>query len=330
MSESENPQVSVVLPVYNSEQYLGETIESILTQTFHDFELVIVDDESTDSTPQILGRIARSDHRVTVLSRHRTGIVGARNDGMNVARGEFIACMDHDDVMMPDRLQRQVDYLGKHPKCVAVGGFGLLIDPDGDPLIERRLPIDHQDIEEELFRGINPLIQPSVTIRRESIIAIGGYREESNFAEDYDLFLRLSDLGQLVNLPHVLVKYRQHMSRASHAHYENQNEVAAAALQEAFQRRGRDDFVKPQPQNWHPNTAAGFHIRCVNDALDGGNVQTARKHAWALFRQSPCSPRAWDLMLRVYLGRQGNRRLQAVKSMFRPLKKARSSDEKLS
>jgi len=320
MSEIDFPQVSVVLPVYNAQRYLAETVESILSQTFCNFELVAVDDESTDRSRDILKEYAERDPRVRVMELSHVGIVGARNAGMKVARGEYIACMDHDDVMMPERIGLQVEFFKNHSDCIAVGGAGLLIDPDGDPLIERHLPIAPDEIEAELLQGINPLIQPSVTIRREAVLSIGGYREESNFAEDYDLFLRLAEVGKLANMPDVLVKYRQHMSRASHAHYEQQNQVANAARREAFERRGLSNFVPSPPQSWHPNTLSEFHVRCTNDALDGGNIQTARKHVACLLREKPFSPRTWDLMARVHLGSVGNGCIKAIKTLLRPLK----------
>jgi len=314
------PEVSIVLPVYNSQRYLAETIESALSQTFTNFELVAVDDESTDDSSDILKRYADADSRVRILQRSHGGIVAARNEGMAAARGEFIAAMDHDDVMLPERLALQVAFLRAHPDCVAVGGAGLLIDPEGDPLIERHHPTEPDEIEAELFAGRNPIIQPCVMIRRESVAAIGGYREQCNFAEDYDLFLRLSDLGRLANLPQVLIQYRQHMSRASHGHYQEQNHVLVAALQEAYKRRGRSDFTAPTEFSWHPTTLSGFHVRCVNDALDGGNDRTARKHVLALFRTAPLSPRTYDLLARTYLDRRLYGVVSFFKSLLRPLK----------
>src|ERR1051325_1151561 len=116
---SRPPTVSVLLPVYNAERYLESALQSVLGQTFSDFEVIAVDDGSKDNSKKILERFAANDPRIRVISRPNTGIVGALNDGLAVARGEFIARMDADDVALPGRFQAQLDYLRGHPDCIA-------------------------------------------------------------------------------------------------------------------------------------------------------------------------------------------------------------------
>ena len=126
-----SPSVSICMPVYNTKRYVAEAVESILAQTFGDFEFIIIDDGSTDGSRAILERYAKQDDRIRLISRPNTGIVGARNEALGLARGELIAVMDSDDVALPERFEVQVAYLREHPECVVVGSRALIIDPDG-------------------------------------------------------------------------------------------------------------------------------------------------------------------------------------------------------
>ena len=128
MTAIDHPRVSVALPVHNCERYVAEAIESILAQTFTDFEFLIVDDGSTDGTLPILNRFAARDSRIRVISRPNTGIVGALNEMLGLARADLVARMDADDVALPVRFERQVRYLDEHPECVMVGSRVTIID----------------------------------------------------------------------------------------------------------------------------------------------------------------------------------------------------------
>lgn len=315
-----SPTVSVVMPVFNAAPFLDEAIESTLAQTFDDLELIAVDDESTDGSLEVLRRYEAQDQRVRVLARPHTGIVGARNDGIDAARGAYVAALDNDDAMFPRRLEEQVAFLNEQPDYIAVGAAAMLVDIDGDPLIERRPPTKAEDIESELLNGRNPMMQPGVLFRRDALLQTGGYREAFNFSEDYDLFLRLSELGPLGNLDQVLLKHRQHMKRASVAQYEQQNRVAVQALEEAYQRRGLQRELPQIQTAWHPDTPAGYHERCASDAWDGGNTKTVRKHASALWRLRPYSLRAAELYSRTLMGRRCYGAVERLKAVFRPLK----------
>lgn len=320
--DSTPPIVSVVVPVFNAELFLAEAIDSTLNQTFDDFELIAVDDQSTDRSLEILREYEQQDARVRVIARPHSGIVGTRNHGIEVARGTYVAALDNDDAMYPERLTEQVKFLEQHPDCVAVGGTALLVDQEGDPLIERHLPTTADEIEQELLDGRNPMMQPGVLFRRDALVKVGGYRDDFNYSEDYDLFLRLSEHGWLANLDSILLKHRQHMSRASVSQFEQQRRVVAQALADAYERRGLDRPLPEIPAAWHPNTPEGYHIRCASDAWDGGYVQTVRKHARALWQLRPGSLRAVELYSRTLMGRQLYRGVAAIKAVFRPWRRS--------
>jgi len=200
------------MPVYNSEAYLTDSIGSILGQRYLDWELICVDDGSNDRSLAILLRYESADPRVRVITRPNTGVARARNDGMAVARGRYIAAMDSDDFALPERLSRQVEYMEAHPDCVAVGAAVRIVGPDLLPLQDELKPQDHETIDAQILAGDGSAIrQPVAMFRTAAVRAVGGYRDEFSTFEDADLYLRLAEIGRLANLPDILVLYRQRL-----------------------------------------------------------------------------------------------------------------------
>jgi glycosyltransferase involved in cell wall biosynthesis len=291
------PSVSVMMPVYNAERYVGKAIESILSQEFGDFELVIVNDGSTDGSLEILRDYAERDRRIYLTSRPNVGLVGSRNELLDAARSDLVACMDADDISLPDRLEKQVEYLREHPDCVLVGSRVIIIDPDGQPLQIMGQHLEHEAIDRALMNGEGQIIyNPSVMFRKRVAQQVGAYRREFDWAEDLDLFLRMAEVGRLANLPEPLLAYREHLSKTGHVHVQRQSTGARGALEAAHRRRGRAV----------PEWLARFEVRrpCVADlyrtwawwALGSGYVATARKHAWASMTHAPLSVASWRLL----------------------------------
>jgi glycosyltransferase involved in cell wall biosynthesis len=199
------PRISVLVPVYNAGPYLQEMLASLQRQTYTDYEVVLVDDGSTDGSAEILDEAARADQRLRILRLPKNqGIVGALNHGLQACRGEFVARMDADDIALPDRLMQQVAHLEAHPDVAALSTGLAYIDAAGRSLarVRRPLPVDH------LLRA-NPLLHPTVMLRRQ-ILDAGGlrYRPEFALAEDYYLWMELSRHGRLASLDEVMVLYR--------------------------------------------------------------------------------------------------------------------------
>jgi glycosyltransferase involved in cell wall biosynthesis len=299
------PTVSVMMPVYNAERYLAEAVESILGQTFADFEFLIVDDGSTDRSSALLEQYAARDQRVRLARLPHGGIVAARNHALGLARAEFCAVMDADDVALPQRLARQVDYLRTHPDIVCVGTAVHFIDSAGRFLRDAHPGMGHEVIEERALGGDCPLNHPSVMMRRAAVVAVGGYRAGFEPSEDHDLFLRLGEVGRLANLPEVLMKYRQHPQSASERHQRLQCERSAAAVLEACRRRGippRDVAVSP----WRPvdrRSRMRTYIRYGRRGFERGDYRMALHYALQAIGQVPWGPRGWWLLARTLLKR---------------------------
>ena len=281
------------MPVYNAERYLRQALESILTQTNASFELVVIDDGSTDGSTRILGEVAGRDSRVRPVNQANGGIVAALNAGLGLVRGEYIARMDGDDIAMPQRLERQTAYMAEHAECVAVGSQVIFIDPDGDEIGPKQdLVQTHEQIDAALMAGQWPIVHPSVMMRTDAIRSLGGYREFRTW-EDHDLFLRLAEMGRLVNLPEPLLRYRLHLGSIVHKRADLKTNVLAAVLQDARRRRGLPALEDRELPQHRGLTAAEHERNWVWWALAGGNAKTARKHAWGVWRRRPFSAGSW-------------------------------------
>jgi len=219
------PVVSVVMPTYNGEKFLRPAIESILNQTFRDFELIVIDDGSFDSTPRILAEFKDKDARLIVLTDERNlGIAGATNRGLAAACGKYFALQDHDDISLPHRLQIQVDFLNAHPDIAVIGSAATLINDDGVPYAEFPLPCEEIDIKWRLLFHGDPLHYTSLMLRCSAIHETGGYGEDAafRFAEAYDPFSRIAMRHRMVNLPETLVLWRRHPEATSLQHAQQQ------------------------------------------------------------------------------------------------------------
>jgi glycosyltransferase involved in cell wall biosynthesis len=202
------PKISVILPIYNSRAFIADAIDSVLGQNAQDFELILIDDASSDGTSAILETL--SDPRVHHI-RHATnqGLVYSLNEGLQLATGEFIARMDHDDIALPERFARQLAFLEHHPNVGVVGSGYRLIDGAGVQGLGYRPPATHDEISWAMC-FLCPMAHPTIMARRTALLAAGGYRQSAYYAEDYDLWERLSREVQFANLPEPLLLLRKH------------------------------------------------------------------------------------------------------------------------
>src|SRR5262245_47483785 len=173
-----SPEVSVCMPMYNAGPYLAPAIESILAQTFEDFEFLILDDASTDGSLTVARRFADADRRIRVVSFEHQGYPSLLNESLKLANGRYVARMDADDVVLPDRLERQIIYMRAHPECVAVGTQVIMIDPDGEPLDRTHLPTSHDEIDRLQLAGRYQMTHASLVVPTEILRRMGGYHPE--------------------------------------------------------------------------------------------------------------------------------------------------------
>jgi glycosyltransferase involved in cell wall biosynthesis len=238
------PAISCLMPVRDGERFLAEAVESVLTQSFSDLELVVVDDGSTDSTPRLLDEFASRDSRVVVVGKEPgRNLAEALNLGARNCRAPIIARLDADDVAMPERFQQQVRFLAENPEVSLLGGQALLVDEDGREFGRAAYPLSDSELRTALDT-MNPFVHSAIAMRRDSFEQVGGYRVNFDHAEDVDLWLRIAEGHQLANLPDVVVKYRIHGNQLSLGKQEVQPLFAVAARASARARSagGPDPF----------------------------------------------------------------------------------------
>lgn len=211
-----DPLVSVVMPVYNGGAYLAPAVESVLAQTFAEFELIIINDGSTDNSWEVIQNYARTDARIRAFTQSNKGLVSALNRGLAKARGCYLARMDSDDICLNSRFALQVKTLDARPELGVLGGALEIIDAGGRPLGKQIYPRGDK-LKERLLYG-SFLCHPAAMGRTELFRAVGGYRAYYRHCEDYDLWLRLSRLAELDNLADTLLFYRMHAANISSRH----------------------------------------------------------------------------------------------------------------
>jgi hypothetical protein len=242
MSTATIPAISVLMPVYNAGRFLPAALDSILAQTFADFELIAIDDGSRDGSADVLAEFAARDPRIRVVGQENRGIVATLNRALELARAPLVARMDADDLSRPDRFAKQIAYLRQHPEVAAVSGAMDVIDDSGAYLRTDAFPTLPGAIESELIHR-NCFCHAPVMARTEVLRSIGGYRRNVQYAEDYDLWLRMSEVARLANLPDVLYSVRLHPVTISTQHTAAQELAVLAARGAARLRRAG----KPDP-----------------------------------------------------------------------------------
>jgi len=264
--------VSVVMPVYNAARFLGEAMESILAQSFKDFELIAIDDGSTDGSAEILERYARADRRVRVFRREHQRLPATLNFGCEIAAGKYIARMDADDIALPTRFERQVEFLDRHPRVAILGTQLERIREDGTRIDVTNVPLEHAEIDANMQKFCC-MFHPTVMMRAEAVRALGGYREAFFAAEDHDLWLRAAEHYELANLPEILLRYRIHTRALSFEKLEQQVMSAMAAeISARLRRAGKSD---PFTAN-KPITRRELREAQVSDADLDRSIESAR------------------------------------------------------
>jgi len=291
------PLVSVILAAYNAEGYLREAVASILTQTFTDFEFIIIDDGSTDRTKSIIESF--NDPRIKLISRPNKGLTPSLNEALHLAAGEFIARMDADDLSTPERLAAQVEYLNHHPDVVLLGGAYDLIDAAGRYLTTITPPDDDATLQEHALSGRTPICHPLAMMRRDAVLKVGGYDETFKVAQDLDLWLKLGEVGKLAAVKDVLLQYRQHEESVSEKKQELQVANMRRACEAAYARRGIQQTFRGD-SGWRATSGRESKFKYALQygwwAFNSGQRKTAMVYGWKAICAVPSKLEGWKLL----------------------------------
>lgn len=296
------PAISVILPVYNAQRTVAETIASVIDQTYGNFEFLIINDGSTDGSGAIIDHAAKQDDRIRVWHQSNSGFAFSLNRMIDHARGAYLARIDADDIATPERFQLQLAYMQSHPEVCVLGTNVINIDGDGDVYGVYEVPLEHEQIESQILDGRGGIIHPSVMMRHDSIATVGGYSLKHPVCEDQELWLRLAFTERLANLPIPLTKYRVHSGNMSFTEMIQAGDLLQEVLKSARRERGLtvdnqvagarsqsvaiDDWERSRTWAW--------------TAVAQSNWRTARKHARRLVLQRPWRINGWKLLVAAY------------------------------
>jgi len=294
------PTVTVQMPVFNGENYLADAIQSILSQTYKDFEFIIIDDGSTDDSLNIINCYAHSDARIHVVSRENRGLGTTQQELVQLAQGEYIAQMDQDDISLPNRLELQVEFLESNPKVVVLGGACELIDSFDRYITTLKMPLTNYDIQSHILGGHGAIAHPSAMMRSTHLKLIGGYNTKLNTAMDLDLWLRMGEVGELGNCNDVLLKYRLHDKSVSEKFGDIQRDEARQACEDAWERRNityqfsADELWRPGPDRASQHK---FMLKYGWWAWNSRQRGTALFYGCKAIRARPFSMAGWMLLI---------------------------------
>jgi glycosyltransferase involved in cell wall biosynthesis len=298
--------VTILMAVYNSPLgMLDEAIESILTQTFRDFEFLIVDDGSTDPdvTAHLKWRASR-DARIRIAREPHRGLTASLNRGLTLASGAFIARQDADDWSAPERLERQLAHFAKYPGDVVCGSNALTHQENGRPLWSTNLPLSHAALLAAFPNG-NPFVHGSVMFRKEEALAAGGYREAFRCSQDYDFFWRLAERHGAANLAELLYHYR----------YTSGSISASRAAEQLRAHQAIRNLAESRRQGEPENPAAALAqatteldvfralLKQADHLMLAGDYRKAAKSYFQILAGHPHSPIAWAKFVRLALFR---------------------------
>lgn len=294
------------MSVYNGERYLREAIESILGQTFKDFEFIIIDDGSTDSSKDII--LYYKDPRIRLIENKKNiCLTKSLNKGIKAAQGEYIARMDADDISLPKRLKKQIDFLDEHKDVGVLGTTFYHIDNEGKIIFTKIVPLKNDIIQKELLKK-NCFAHGSIMMRKDILEKVGGYREQIKYSQDYDLFLRIAKHCKMANLEEALYKWRLHEDTVSISKRKTQKKyidlVSRLKGKESGQTEIQEADSKRAGQKRMGELYRRYGINFIRQAANKSRKTdyfTARKRFKTSLKYYPWSMGNWVLLLLSFL-----------------------------
>ena len=297
------PVVSVVMPAYNAEQYIRLAIDSVLSQTFRDFELIIVEDDFSDKTREIIEEYAAKDHRILpIFNEKNIGLTPSLNKGLETARGEFVARMDADDISYPERFDKQAAYLRANPDVCMVATSRERIDEKGNVISSKSMEPGKDKLKERM-KVTCAVPHGSVMFRRMEVIELGKYREGIRYAEDYDLWLRMIEKYNIDILPDILYKFR--LTHKSRSVAESREDKYYHDLVRQFAREralyGKDSYEQHLDREVLVETSAQhqeemYHLHRGLEYMRSDFQKNARREFWGCIKLRPMRPQYWMLL----------------------------------
>jgi glycosyltransferase involved in cell wall biosynthesis len=295
------PLISVLISVYNGESFIQESINSILNQSFKNFELIIVNDGSTDNTLNILNSF--SDERIVIHNQNNTGLSVALNNGLRLAKGKYIARLDADDFALPNRLQLQYDFMESNPNYVLCGGFADVYDSLNNFIYTYKLPVYNNDIQEKMS-SFNCIIHSTSFYKRDIALKIGGYYEPiRQYFEDYMFFSYLIKEGYVYNIPLPLISYTiSPNSITSRNHNKRYDKLVRDVIGRGFIYESEKEYLfsyQSRVTNINLKTS-NYHLLLARlYIIHQYNVPNFFSHLFLAFQRKPISV---NLFYTIYVG----------------------------
>ena len=300
------PKVTVLMSVYNGEKHLKEAIDSILTQTFTDFEFLIINDGSTDKTGETLR--SYNDPRIRIIENlQNIGLTKSLNKGLTLAKGEYIARQDADDISLQERLATQVNFLDNHPEIGLVGSWYIIIDRNGEELLKCTLPVENAEVRKRIME-FNPFAHGSVMLRKKCIEEVGPYDEKFSCAQDYELWFRILDRHQAANISAYLYKWRFNQDSIVARRYAEQMKFICQA-KELTKKRSKgiicsDNFATKNFLYYvieGRKNLAGLYYNCGEYLYGKGKIRKSRQFLLKSIKLNPGNFKSLKLFFRCFL-----------------------------
>lgn len=319
------PLISVLISVYNAEQTIKLAIDSILQQTLENIELIVINDGSTDDTPEILADYR--DERLIVINQHNRGLTKSLIYAASFAKGKYLARQDADDTSFPYRLEKQFYYLEKHPEIALLGTASQQVDSENVPLGEIIFPTSYQELRKGLADR-NQFVHGSIMMRKTVYELVGGYREAFQYSQDYDLFLRIAEQFQVENLSEVLYRSTHNLNMLSLTHKEDQVYFSKCAKILALQRQltGEDQLDKQGvlpdiPHAKNEDYTIIYYRHLISSFLRQGNIKKLRENGVALLKNKPIDGHTWLILMLSLFGKKVTIAFVSILDKLRSLKK---------